>query len=196
MKATKILLFILIIVLLFCMIYPFYSITREGLANSFTAVDISNVQQYLDTYNTVTDDGSCATAVKSLKALNFPNTNKIIQSNSDSTNCVIVEKIAALNIKNDKVLQILNTCYGQKYSAVLNMITNIKKTDVYTTNSGFSDYINNASKSPSVSGNGETAASIKSYMDAMGAANQMDSLQNSQSDPTETNETTKPITKK
>jgi hypothetical protein len=104
----------------------------------------------------------------------------------------VIEKIAALNIKNEKVLNIINTCYGQKYSAVLNMITNIKTTDAYTNNSNFSDFINNASNSIAVSGNNATSSKIKTYMDAMGAANQMDTIQKSQTEPEESSVTTKP----
>lgn len=198
MTVKQILLFIFIVLLFLFLIYPvytpFYKTIREGASNSFSAVDISNVQQHIDVYDKNTDDGACLTAVKSMKALNFPNTNKMIQSNSELPNCAIIEKIAALNIKNEKVLNIINTCYGQKYSAVLNMITSIKTTDAYTNNSNFSDFINNASNSIAVSGNNATPSKIKTYMDAMGAANQMDSIQKSQTEPEEPVDTTKSAT--
>ena len=183
MNLKQILLLILIIILLFFIIYPFLHSNnniREGVANSFSAVDISNIQQHLDTYNTTSEESSCSNAVKTIKALNLPNTNKVIQSSSDLPKCGVIDKISGMNIKNDNVIKAINACYGQKYSAVLNMITNIKTTDAYANNSNFTDFLNNASKYPSVTGNNTTAETIKTYLSAMGAANQMDKLQSSE----------------
>lgn len=183
MTFKSIIFYILIIVLLLFIIYSFYTNIHEGLGTSMSVEDMAIVQQYLDTYNKTTEEGSCTTGVKTIKALNIPNINKIIKENADLSNCIIIEKIAGINNTNEKVLQAINVCYGQKYTAVLNMMKDIKSTNVYTNDSNFSSFINSTIKYPSVNGNNSSVDVIQSYMSAMDSVNQMDKLQNPTSSP-------------
>lgn len=175
-KSYGILLIILFATLVFSMLYPFYTGIREGLGTSLTAVDISNIQQSLNTYTNAVEspEGACAkalTAIKSAKPpageTDFIVTNTIpmtIQQNEGSTNCTLVDKIAALNSKNTSVLNAINTCYGQKYTAALNMLTTIQQSPAIKSDSSFANIVNIQLNNPSVNGSNSSYNTINEFI--------------------------------
>ena len=177
-KNYGILIFILLATLVFSMIYPFgfgYGI-QEGLGSSLTAVDISNVKQTLSTYtdSVESSNGACAVALTTIKSAkpttgqtDFMVTNTIpmtLQQNTGSTNCTLVDKIAALNSTNTDVVNAISTCYGQKYTAVLNMLNNIQNSSAMKADSSFATIVNTQANNPSVNGPSTTYNTISQYI--------------------------------
>jgi hypothetical protein len=175
-KGYGILLIILFATLVFSMLYPFYTGIREGLGSSLTAVDISNVQQTLNTYTTAVEspDGACAKALTEIKSAkpppgetDFTVTNTIpmtIQQNEGSTNCTLVDKVAALNSNNESVLKAINTAYGQKYTAVLTMLNTIQQSPAMKSDSNFAMIVNTQLKNPSISGPNSSYNAIDQFI--------------------------------
>lgn len=175
-KRYGILLIILIATLLFSMLYPFYTGIREGIGSSLTAVDISNVQQTMNTYTTAVEspDGACAKALKEIKGAKPPPgdtdfilTNTIpmtIQQSEGSTNCTLIDKVAALNSNNPSVLNAINTAYGQKYTAVLTMLNTIQQSPAMESDNDFAMIINTQLSNPSVSGPNSSYNAIDQFI--------------------------------
>ena len=175
-KTYGILLIILFATLVFSMLYPFYTGIREGIGSSLTAVDISNVQQSLNSYTTAVEspEGACATALSAIKEAKHPPgetdftlTNTIpmtIQQNEGSTNCSLVDKIAGLNSQNASITKAINTCYGQKYSAVLNMLNTIQKSPAMKSDTSFAMIVNTQLSNPSINGSNSAYNSINQYI--------------------------------
>lgn len=180
-KSYGILLIILFSTLVFSMLYPFYPGIREGLGSSLTAVDISNVQQSLNNYTTSVEspDGACAKALTAIKSAKPPpgetdimvsNTIPMtIQQNEGATNCTLVDKVAALNTPNETVNHAINTCYGQKYAAVLNMLNTIQKSPAMKSDSNFSTIVNTQLNAPNVSGQNSSYNAIRQYLNTAAA---------------------------
>lgn len=175
-KTYGILLIILFATLVFSMLYPFYSGIREGIGSSLTAVDISNVQQSLNSYTTAVEspEGACAIALSAIKEAkpppgetDFTLTNTIpmtIQQNEGSTNCTLVDKVAGLNSQNASVTKAINTCYGQKYSAVLNMLNTIQQSPAMRSDTNFAMIVNTQLSNPSINGSNSAYNSINQYI--------------------------------
>ena len=175
-KGYKILLIILFATLVFSMLYPFYTGIREGLGSSLTAVDISGIQQTLNTYTTTVEspDGACAKALTEIKGAkpppgetDFTVTNTIpmtIQQNEGSTNCTLVDKVAALNSTNPTILKAINTAYGQKYTAVLTMLNTIQLSPAMKSDSNFAMIVNTQLSNPSINGPNSSYNTIDQFI--------------------------------
>ena len=182
-------LFILIFILMFSIIFPFYTNIQEGAETSFTPTDISNIQQVIDVYNNKVDTGSCYIALTQISktAGNDSEIMGIISNNSDLSNCDLVDKIAALNNKNrPKLLDAINKCYGIKYAEVLNFVDSLKRLDVYSSNTNFSTYVENSVRTPVVSGSKSTVNMIQQYMDSMAVMNKVASINSAATSPAPT----------
>lgn len=175
-KGYGLLLIILFATLVFSMLYPFYTGIREGIGSSLTAVDISNVQQSLNTYTTAVEspDGACAKALTTMKnakppagETDFTVTNTIpmtIQQNEGSTNCTLVDKVAALNSTNATIIKAINTAYGQKYTAVLNMLNTIQQSPAVKSDSNFATIVNAQLSNPSINGPNSSYNTIDQFI--------------------------------
>jgi hypothetical protein len=168
MKLAFIGLFLLIVILLIIILHSNIYINREGVKNKLSNTDITEAKEFINTFNKTVEDNSCKKAVDILRTINSGNSkdiNKIINENLDLSNCAVVEKISAL--KNDEnVSKIIHSCYGEKYEAVLNLITNLKSTNIYKNDEDFTDFLNNI-KQPSISGDKSTSIEIENYIDLM-----------------------------
>lgn len=175
-KTYGILLIILFATLVFSLLYPFYTGIREGIGSSLTAVDISNVQQSLNTYTSSVEspEGACAKALTKIKSAkppagetDFTVSNTIpmtIQQNEGSTNCTLVDKVAALNSKNTSVLNAINTCYGEKYTAALNMLNTIQQSPAMQSDNNFATIIKSQLDNPSISGANSSYNTINQFI--------------------------------
>lgn len=179
-KTIYMLLFILLATLVFSIIYPFYTVQQiEGLASSLSSEDISTVQKALDTYTNEVEgpSGACPEALSKIKEVSMKITgdktdtlikNTIpltIQQNEENKSCVIVDKVAALNPPNKDIAAQINTCYGKKYTAVLNMLNTINNSSAVKTDKEFGVIIKNQLTSPSVTGGTESSFStINKYL--------------------------------
>jgi len=175
-KGYGLLLIILFATLVFSMLYPFYTGIREGIGSSLTSVDISNVQQTLNTYTKAVEspEGTCAKALTEIKNAKPPSgetdflvSNTIpmtIQQNEGSTNCTLVDKIAALNSKNPSIVKAINTAYGEKYTAVLNMLNTIQQSPAMNSDSNFATIVNAQMSNPSISGPSSSYNAIDQFI--------------------------------
>jgi hypothetical protein len=177
-KTIYMLLFILLATLVFSIIFPFYTV-QEGLASSLSSEDISTVQNALDSYTNEVEgtSGACDTALSKIKEVSMKKTgdktdvlikNTIpltIQQNQENKSCVIIDKIAALNPPNKDIAAQINTCYGKKYTAVLNMLNTINNSSAVTNDKEFGVIIKNQLNTPSVTGGMDsTFSTINQYI--------------------------------
>lgn len=164
MKPTQLGLLFLIVIFLSIILYSLYSY-REGVENQITMTDITDAKKFVTTYNKTVEENACKKAINDLRTADSPDVNEIINKNLDISNCVVVDKISLL--KNDaNVTKLIHYCYGEKYEAVLNMITNLKSTKIYNSDEDFTELIDNI-KEPKVSGNKSTPNEIDNFMNMM-----------------------------
>jgi len=175
MIVKQIVLLILIIVILVIIIYS--TNIKEGINdNVFTETDMKTVKDILKKYNDSVEETVCESSLKKIKNMNISSISKIINDNVDLSGCNIVDKILNSNSKNEKVIEEINKCYGNKYTAVLNMLFSLKTCNTYKNNTDFAVYIDNISKNPSISGNNTTSKSLEQYISAMEASSQINQL--------------------
>jgi hypothetical protein len=175
-KRIGILIFFLFMTLTFSIQYPFFSI-HEGLtgnsskAKMLSVEDISGINQTLSNYYSVTET-NCKTTIDAIQKLNIKSINEAIQKGVDLSYCTVVDNISSSYPTNQKVNDLINTCYGKKYTEVLNILTEIQNGSVYASNSEFATYINNLSSTPSISGSKETVKTIQKYLGMSDMINQ------------------------
>jgi hypothetical protein len=171
-RSVGILLIILLASIIFAILYPFYSI-NEGLASSLTGSDITNLQKVLQKYSDTANDNCQKTnnAILSLGSSD-PQTmqiNSAIKNNTSNTACTIVDQIS--NIATDSgVVGAINTCYGNNYAAVLNLLNSINSSPLkqaLADDPNFAQIVKTQTTNPSVSGQNSTYNMINGYV--MGA---------------------------
>jgi len=168
-KHIGFLIFILLVTLTFSIQF---SSVYEGMTDSsstqmLTVSDISGINLALSDYYSNTE-ATCKTAVSAIQKLNIPN----IVIKNDLSYCAIIDNISASNQNNPQLNDLINTCYGNKYTEVLNLLNEIENGTTYQTNSNFSSYINNLGNSPSISGSKTTAGIIQKYVGGAEMVNQ------------------------
>lgn len=169
MKLSLLGLFLLMVVLTIIIFSFFYNSQYiEGVENKLKMTDMTDAKGFVKTYNKTVEEKSCKIAIDKLRTINASNSpqiNKIINENLDLSNCAVVDKIYELN--NDaKVTEVINTCFGGKYEAALNLITNLKSSKVYKSDKDFEEFMKTI-KEPVINGNKSTALEIDEYIDLL-----------------------------
>ena len=91
-------------------------------------------------------------------------TDYTIQQNEGSTNCTLVDKVAALNSTNPTILKAINTAYGQKYTAVLTMLNTIQQSPAMKSDSNFAMIVNTQLSNPSINGPNSSYNAVDQFL--------------------------------
>lgn len=166
--SWKILLLILLASIVFSILYPFYSL-HEGIGSSLSSTDITNIQGALNTYST-TANTNCQKANNSILSVAGPDPQSMqitstIKNNNSNTQCAILDQIA--NVATDTgVLGAVNTCYGENYAAVLNLLGQINGPfkQALADDANFAQIVKVQTANPSVSGQNSTFNTINTYV--------------------------------
>jgi hypothetical protein len=182
-QSIGFLLLIICVSVLFSLLFPLSTNIHEGLSFmegfSLSNIDVTNVQTALNTYKTSIEDdtGSCDMAVKAIRAITLPpgttdykitNSIPLVLANNQSTHCAKVDAVNDLQPTNTGITNAIEKCYGDKYTAVLQLLSTIQNSsptnESITDDSTFAEIITKNKKSPVIKGSITTVSIIKNYI--------------------------------